>query len=304
METKGLFPTYHPAICMIFFIAAVAFSFSSTHPVYVAISAFMAIVYLVYLKGVRGAARSLLFAIPFILFIALLNFLFSSSGATALAHLFSISIDVPTPFGTYPFKWSLKVTVEGLCYGLAMGGMLTSVILWFGCYNEVMTDDKFTYLFGKFLPTLALVVSMVSRWVPHMVVRGRRIYDSQEALIGGYDPSKKALVGRGIRMATVLAGLGMEDSIQTSDSMRARGFGTAKRTTYARYPWHAREYAVLVLLVLLIAVNIVGLYLGTKDFTYYPRVSAVQPWWGYITYLLLLSVPFLTELEGAYHALR
>ncbi len=30
--------------------------------------------------------------------------------------------------------------------------MLAAVVLWFGCYNEVMTSDKFIYLFGRVIP--------------------------------------------------------------------------------------------------------------------------------------------------------
>lgn len=302
--TKGLFPTYHPAVCMLFFLAAIFFAFSSTHPVYVVCTLAMAAAYLVYLKGAKEAGKSLLLAIPFVLFIALLNFVFSPNGATVLVQFFDADIPIPTPFGTYSFHWNFRITLEGFYYGLAMGGMLTSVILWFACYNEVMTDDKFTYLFGKVMPTLALMVSMISRWVPSMVTRGRRVYESQEALLGGYDTSKKGRVNRGLRMATVLAALGMEDSIQTSDSMRARGYGTVKRTSYAQYKWHAREYAALVFLVVLIVVNAAGMFLATADFAYYPRMSPIEPWWGYATYVLMLALPLLTELEAVSHAIR
>ena len=263
---KGLFATYHPAVCMLFFLEAICFSFCTQQPVYVVLTCVFA--------GSMGAF------VPMVVFIGLLNSLFNSAGATLL------------------WRWGpFSVTIEGLCYGLAVGGMLAAVLLWFSCYNEVMTEDKFTYLFGKRVPTISLMVSMISRWIPRMVSRGHSVYDSQEALIGCYDQSKSGKVKRGLRMATVLAGLGMEDSVQTADSMCARGYGSARRTSYARYKWHARERIIMGLLIALAVVNAVLLVTGAGSFKFYPRVSNIEFLWGYVTYALMLGMPFLVELE-------
>ena len=277
---KGLFATYHPVVCMLFFLAVVCFTFSTTQPVYVVLNCIFSSAYLVFLRGARPFLRSLAVFIPMVVFIGLLNSLFNAAGATLL------------------WRWGpFSITMEGILFGMAVGGMLVSVLLWFACYNEVMTEDKFTYLFGKAAPTLSLMVSMVSRWIPRMISRGHSVHDSQEALIGGYDSSRSGKMKRGLRMATVLAGLGMEDSVQTADSMCARGYGSSKRTSYARYKWHVREYAVLIALIALVAVNVVLLVTGAGAFKYYPRVSAIEPLWGYATYALMLLLPFWVELE-------
>ena len=127
--------------------------------------------------------------------------------------------------------------------------------------------------------------------------RGHSIYDSQEALIGGYDQSNKGRFNRGVRLASVLAGLGMEDSIQTSDSMRARGYGVGKRTSYSQYTWHMREFVVLGLLVVLIVVNAMLMFHANGEFAYYPTLSILHLWWGYIPYVIMLALPFIVELE-------
>ncbi len=277
---KGLFATYHPAVCMLFFLAAIGFSFSTQHPVYVVLSCVMSSAYLVYLRGWRPFLRTMGTCVPLVVFVGLLNSLFNAAGATIL------------------WQWGpFCVCVEGLCYGVAMGGMLTAVLLWFACYNEVMTEDKFTYLFGRRLPTVSLMVTMISRWTPRMVSRGRNIHDSQEALIGGYDQSRRGMLHRGVRMATVLVGLGMEDAIQTADSMSARGYGSATRTSYARFRWHARERVVLGVFCALIAASATLLATDAGAFTFYPLVSPVEPSWGYATYALMLGMPFWVELE-------
>ena len=284
---KGVFGTYHPAVCMLFFLGAICLSFCSMQPVYVAITLIASILYFAYLRGIRRVGKMLLMFIPLLLFIALLNSLFNSYGATVI------------------WEWEfISISLEGCAYCLAIGGILAAVLMWFACYNEVMTEDKFTYLFGFVAPTLSLVVSMVSRWVPRMASRGRNIFEAQESLIGAYDTSKGGLTKRGVRMATVLAGLGMEDSIQTSDSMRARGYGTNKRTSYARYSWHARERVALVAIIVLIAVNAVLMYLGTASFEYYPRIDAITWWWGYVTYSILLLMPLILEVEQVVRKLQ
>ena len=89
----------------------------------------------------------------------------------------------------------------------------------------------------------------------------------------------------------------MEDSIQTADSMSARGYGAAKRTSYARFRWHARERVVLVVLCALIAVNAALLVVYAGAFAFYPRVSAVELSWGYATCILTLGTPFWVEFE-------
>ena len=53
-----------------------------------------------------------------------------------------------------------------MLYGLASAALLSATLLWFTCYNTVMTSDKFIYLFGRVIPALSLVLSMTMRFVP------------------------------------------------------------------------------------------------------------------------------------------
>ena len=57
-------------------------------------------------------------------------------------------------------------TLEALLYGMSTAAMFVSIIIWFSCYNAVMTSDKFLYLFGKMIPSLSLVFTMTLRLVP------------------------------------------------------------------------------------------------------------------------------------------
>ena len=71
--------------------------------------------------------------LPAILLTALINPIFNHEGVTILGYL---------PSGN-------PVTQESVIYGICAALMIVSVICHFSCYNEVMTSDKFIYIFGK-----------------------------------------------------------------------------------------------------------------------------------------------------------
>ena len=50
-------------------------------------------------------------------------------------------------------------TLEALYYGAALAAVFVHMLLWFGCYNAVLTSDKFTSLFGNLIPALSAFAS-------------------------------------------------------------------------------------------------------------------------------------------------
>lgn len=73
-----------------------------------------------------------------------MNLAFNHQGATILAYL---------PSGN-------PLTLESIAYGFAAAAMLAAVVLWFSCWNTVMTSDKLMHLFGRVVPALSLLLSM------------------------------------------------------------------------------------------------------------------------------------------------
>ncbi len=70
-------------------------------------------------------------------------------------------------------------------YGLAAGGMLAAVLMYFSFLNEVMTSDKIIYLFGKTAPSLALILSMTLGFVPRIRRQFSKTADAQKCLNRG-----------------------------------------------------------------------------------------------------------------------
>lgn len=277
---QTLFSTYHPAINLLYFLAVIVFTFMSMQPMCVTLSFVAASVYCVFLKGWRKYMKTARFLLLLVPVVVLANMFFSGLGQTVL---FSIAGNA--------------FTLEAGVYGFTSGLMLASVLVWFMCYEEVMTTDRFLFLFAKLLPALSLVISMIFKLLPDLVTRGRMITNVQTALLGGVSCSASERRHQGIRMASVLMSVSMEGSIETSDSMRARGYGAADRTSYATYGWKVHDTLALVVLLVLIAVCAVLVYVATAQFTFYPALSVLNVlWWGYVPYLLLLFFPLLLEL--------
>lgn len=144
------FSRYHPLVNFLFFALVLAYSMVLMHPVCLAVSLTGALVYAGELGGRRALAGHLKFALPVLLLAAIVNPAFNHAGVTILTYL---------PSGN-------PLTLESILYGLAAGAMLCTVVLWFVCFNAVITSDKFVYLFGRVIPALSLVLSMTLRFVP------------------------------------------------------------------------------------------------------------------------------------------
>ena len=141
------FSGYHPLINFTYFVIVIGLSMFYMHPVFLTLSLIGSVSYSIYLKGRKTVKVFLLGMLPVCLLAAAANPLFSHAGATMLFYL----------------KDGNPVTLESIVYGLASGLMLAGVISWFSVFHEVMTSDKFMYLFGKVIPAFSLLLPMTLR---------------------------------------------------------------------------------------------------------------------------------------------
>lgn len=75
------------------------------------------------------------------------------------------------------------VTLEAILYGAGVSVMLIGIMFWCKCYNQVMTSDKFVYLFGKAIPKLSLVLSMALRFIPVFKSQMKKISQVQKTRV-------------------------------------------------------------------------------------------------------------------------
>ena len=280
---KHIFHIYHPAVVFTYIAAALVAVMVTRNPVAIGISFFAGSGYFVYLRGVRAYLKTLRMLVFIFVIVAVLNPIFNHNGSTALFYMFGN-----------------PVTLEACYFGLAMGGMLVCILIWFTVYNAIMTGDKFLYLFGKALPTAALMMSMIARLVPSSRTKIGRIRAAQTAMgLGAGTGTWRQRVVHGVRISSILLSWTMEDSIETAESMNARGYGCAKRTSYTAFAWTASDIAALIAILALAGAAGYMLFGPFAAFVYYPTAggSLFAPLQiaGYALYALLLCFPLLLE---------
>lgn len=247
----------HPIITFLYFAAVLLISMFLTHPILLGISFLGAMAYAIVLKGWRKVLKfNLLLTLPSMVVIAFMNPAFNHYGVTFLFYL-----------KTGP------VTLEAIVYGLVLASMLFIAILWFSCYNEVMTTDKFVYLFGRLVPAMSLVLSMAFRFVPRFGAQLQVIRNGQKAI--GRDVSNGNIFRRiryGIRILSILITWALENAIETSDSMSARGYGLKGRTAFSIFRFDLRDKCVSLVLLGLISTCFLGFSHGVASAVYNPFI--------------------------------
>lgn len=276
------FSKYHPAVNCVFFLGAICCGVVICHPAYLVPGVLSGALYYRLLHGRKGR-KFLLRLIPLFLFLTAINPLFNTSGAHVLFSVFG------RPY-----------TLEALYYGAVVAGMFVGMTIWFGCCNQVLTSDKFTCLFGNIIPALSLLIVMVLRLVPAFIRRIRMIGGARSAIGKGIaeNAGKKEKVIGGLSILGAMTSWALEGSVVTGDSMRARGYGTAKRATFLCYRMRGGDWILTAVEAILLALVIVSAVGGQTTAEFTPTMNIAPVSWGaplYGAYLLLPSVLHFKE---------
>ncbi len=286
LKTESGLSLYHPWVSFTYFIAVIAGTLLFIHPIFVAVSLCCAIFAAAMVNGKKAVLTTLGFGLPMFIFIALANPLFNHRGATILFYLF----DNP-------------VTYEAIMYGIVSAGMMFAAVVWFTCYNTVVTSDKFIYIFGRILPSIALIVSMTLSLIPRLMSQLRTIADSQRSIgLDWKSGSIKQRIHSGARVLSILVSWALEDAVTTADSMKARGYGLHKRSTFSIFRFGKKDAKMLALIILLFAVEIYAYASGRGTMEFYPAmifpkidIIDIIIYIAYISLGILISVIQLKE---------
>ena len=231
MRYSDVFGSCHPAVNFLYFVLVIAFSMCLTHPVCLLLSVCGAVIYHAVLLGSRSLRKSAVWMVPMAVLAAVINPAFTHQGVTILAYL---------PSGN-------PLTLESMLYGLASAALLSATLLWFTCYNAVMTSDKFIYLFGRVIPALSLVLSMTMRFVPRFRTQLHTVAQAQKYM--GRDTENGSLLRRtknAMKVFSIMVTWSLESAIETADSMKSRGYGEKGRTAFSIYRMDDRDRSLLV----------------------------------------------------------
>ncbi|MEG1835663.1 MAG: energy-coupling factor transporter transmembrane component T [Oscillospiraceae bacterium] len=286
------FSSYHPFVNFFYFAVVIISSMFFSNPILLLISLIVGFSYSIYQNGIKAFKFNLMFSLPTVIFIAILNPLFNHEGATILFYL----NDNP-------------ITMESIIYGISSAIMFCSVIIWFSCYNSIMSSDKFIYLFGKIIPSLSLIFSMTLRFVPKFKAQAKVISNAQKCI--GRDVSQGNILKRiknAITILSILTTWAFENAIETADSMKCRGYGLKGRTAFSNYNFRKRDMTAFLVMALLSIIIIIGFFLGVSSARYFPTIEFKIPnafaVIVYFAYFLLLSLPlvinFMEDIKWKY----
>ena len=283
---KDAFSSYHPGVNFLYFAFIFGFTMVFMHPICLLISLICAFIYSIELKGRKAIKFNLLVLLPVMLITALINPAFNHEGATIITYL---------PTGN-------PLTLESIVYGLAAATMLGTIFTWFTCYNEIMTSDKFVYIFGRIIPGLSLILSMALRFVPKFKAQLKVVSEAQRSI--GRDVSNGEVFERirhGLTILSIMITWALENSIETADSMKSRGYGLPGRTAFSIYSFDKRDKKAMAAIVTLGGYVLLGGLAGGLKWRYFPTMGgrslglySLSLW---ISYLLLCIVPIIANRQ-------
>lgn len=277
----------HPITALLYFVSVTGFTFALSNPICTVISFICGLITALLLNGVKAVRLTLIYILPMILLIAVVNPVFSHQGVTILTYL---------PDGN-------PLTLESILYGVFSGVMLSSVVLWFSCFSTVMTSDKLVYLFGRILPSLGLLLSMTLRFVPRFTFQLKQVRNAQKCIgrdIG--DGSVFLRIRNAVKIISIMISWSMENAIDTADSMKSRGHGLKGRTSYSLYRFRSDDYIVIAVAVIVSFYLIAMMCTSGLEFYFYPVISgnicdliALSAYTGLVLLMLVPVFIFIKE---------
>ncbi len=280
------FGSYHPFVLAVYFLAVLLIAIFLFDPIIQFSALLGAVMFCFVLLGRKKTLRSMGIYLLLFCAVAVTNPLFSHNGTTPLF-----------------FLNGNPVTLEACIYGAVLGLAVIAIIIWFNCYNEIMTSDKFLYLFGKAIPKLSIIISMALRFVPMFIRQAKRINNVQKTMGiysgDGYLDRIKSVM----RVFSATVSWVFENAIDTASSMNARGYGNRHRSNFSLFKFRSRDAVLLFICILLTAITLCGSALGKLDFRFYPSINlpevSLMSVSAYIAFAVLCLIPFIIELKEA-----
>lgn len=285
MRNTDTFSGYHPTVNFIYFALVLFFGMIFMHPACLAVAVFGSAAYAVRLNGCKAAGFGLKFILPVVLLAVVINPAFNHAGETVLLYLSNGN----------------PITKESIAYGFAAGAMLALVLMWFYCSTEVLSSDKFVYIFGRVSPALALILSMTLRFVPKFKKQLDLVRQARRSV--GCDTANGSVLMRTKSAISVLSGMvtwSLENAIDTADSMKSRGYGLKHRSSFSIYRFDKRDRHMLVWLLLCGGVIFAAVFTGGLSWRYFPNIrGSMSPMTicALAAYLALCLTPTVIDLR-------
>ncbi len=278
----------HPAVYVLYYFILIIFAFLYNDPYYL-VSFLICISVLIALQGISQEFKGLIkFFIPMSILIIILNPLTSHVGTTQIY-----------------ITGNFSITLEALIYGILMSTSLLIILLVFTSYNRAVSYQEMLYLFSKRFPHISMVIIMALRFVPLLSYRLSEVNKvfkfNQKRTRSGEGESRTDKIKKNANKLAVVVSWSMEESMLTAKSMKARGYGIKKRTSYLSYKFRKIDYLFISLILITTITSIFGLLQGYGRIEVYPTITfnisenflSIY----YLTFLILLIPMIYMELR-------
>ncbi len=259
------------------------------HPVYL-LAMLAAIAVMMMAAGtVSYWSAYLRMSIPLIIFIIILNVLFSRAGSTLIFN---------SPVTLFPGNYYLPFTWEALFYGGGMALRLLVIISSCASFFALVSPAKTLRMLSLFGARWALTFNLALRLVPLMVEEYHRISEVQRCR--GVEWSSGGLMNRVksfFPVSSILLLSSLERSVAMAESMYGRGFGSGTRTSYYQDTWQGHDSWAALCLIMAGAISIGAMIRGWGKYSFYPQISSIQ-WtelWPALAIGVLLVIPALIK---------
>ena len=272
----------HPTALFIYFLTVILLPMFVLDPIILALSLLGAALCLLCVRKSEEKSGILLYSLLFF-GITIINPLISHNGET---ELFFIN--------------NKPVTLEAVIYGAVSAVMIIGILIWFRSFSAVMTGEKLLYLVGSVLPKTSVILCTALRYIPLFKKQHEKIRATQTAM-GLYtaDNITDKLKGSA-RVFSILTTWSLENSIDTADSMKARGYGLKHRTAFSLYKYHISDIVFTIITVLLAASAITFAAVGGLSMQFYPTIALPETTAlivvCYISYGALSLLPAVLEI--------
>lgn len=260
----------HPLVCIAFLILAAVVTALSQNPAITLLSLAGGLM----LAAFLGKLKNIGFVFGISALSAAANFLFVHRGKTGLF-----------------FVGDTLFTLEALLCGVQTGLMLSAVCLWGICSSEIITSDKYIWLTGRIFPSAGLVLSCAVRFVPLFIRTSKEFISIQGS--GTLKDFLKAF--------SASVGYSAECTMDSALSMKARGFGTGKRTCFSLYRFDLNAAAMLISVFMTGGISLALVISGVGSFYFYPALSDIPAHaYDILLYALFGIFCFMPAAAAAY----
>lgn len=276
----------HPGVTFTYFVMVLVLSMCVTSPILLGASFLSASLASWMVGGGKRYVRQLCGVLVMVVVVALGNVLLSHNGMSVLFYFNDNAI-----------------TLEAFWYGVFFGGMLATAYLWFDLFQIFCDSEKILYIFGKTMPTLGLMISMSLHYIPTLHQRLTVIRDAQRGMGRDENQSLVDRVKRQGKEFSILISWSLENAIDTSDAMTARGYGLGRRSCFHTYHFLGRDALFLTLMCITFVLGANGTFGFSYRVYYYPAIvfpkanGKLLLFYG--CYVVFVCLPLIWEGVGA-----